>query len=620
MQQKFAFLLLAFLPIACSAQPGFTADEAVTLYDAPFGFGSNMGVYPPYNDETLAGLVCGTPDLVTAGIGVNCIRPALPEEFLDYWGYTIRENTFHFYDSIGLKNNTVFLGFPAPKHRDSTEYCPGKMSVFFKNMYEPIWDNGENGTPVNDKNYAALYIWKTIQVYGPYVKFWEVWNEPDFDIGGNAYLPVNIPGNWWLNTPKACETTTNAPVFHYIRLLRIAWEVIKDHDPEALVCVGGIGYPSYLDVLCRFSDNPNEGKVSTQFPKKGGAYFDCLSYHSYPHIEGATRAWDNSINGFKQFRHSDACVDGVWKKKSDFDVVLSKYKYDGTLHPKKHWIITEFNIPRKEFGDYIGSAEAQNNFMIKTLAMAQAHDIDQMYVYNLADNKIGPGSDNEFSYMGFFKNLEGKQPFDHEKNQLAVAFKTVADQLSPLKYDAARTAALNLPADIRGVAFQDSLGKYNYVMWAATSEDRSETASADYVFPANLNVKYLTARYWNNSATGGSALVNGRQIKLTGTPIFLKETTISESAYDKKPHVFPNPSDGSSDSNAIFSFYLFEKQAISVQLFDNNGKLIATYFNKTELVDGAHQILIDSKSLSSGVYFIKFTSKDGTKSVKMVRV
>ncbi len=601
--------------IACTAQPGFTADEVVPLYDQPFGFGSNMGVYPPYNDETLAALVHGLPDGSTPGIGVNCIRPALPEEFLDYWGYTIRENTFRFYDSIGLKNNTVFLGYPAPKHRDSTEYCPGKPSVFFKNMYKPIWDNGENGTPVNDENYAALYIYRAVQVYGPYVKFWEIWNEPDFDIGGNAWKPVNIPNNWWLDYPQPCETTTNAPVFHYIRLLRIAWEVIKDNDPDALVCVGGIGYPSYLDVLLRHSDNPNEGKVSSQFPKKGGAYFDCLSYHSYPHIEGATRAWDNSIAGFRHFRHSDACVDGVWKKKSDFDFVLSKYKYDGSLHPKKHWIITEFNIPRKEFGEYIGSPDAQCNFMVKALAMAPAHDIDQMYVYNLSDNKIGPGSDNEFSFMGFYKNLEGKQPFDHEKNQLATAFKTVAEQLRGVKYDAARTAALGLPVGVRGIAFKDNLGKYLYTLWAETTEDRSERADAEYAFPTGFDKKYFLA----TGESGASYLVNGRQVKLTGAPIFLRETSISESDYDKNPRVFPNPV-GGAEGTAVFSFYLFEKQPVTVELFDSKGARVYSYFNKTELVDGAHQVLIDGKNLAAGAYIVRITSKEGTKGVKFVKV
>ncbi len=78
---QFLLLLIPFLWFECAAQPGFTADEAVTLYDEPFGFGSNMGVYPPYNDENLAALVHGLPDGTTAGIGVNCIRPALPENF-----------------------------------------------------------------------------------------------------------------------------------------------------------------------------------------------------------------------------------------------------------------------------------------------------------------------------------------------------------------------------------------------------------------------------------------------------------------------------------------------------------------------------------------------------------
>lgn len=615
-------LLLALLAghFACHSQPGFTAEEVVPLYDEPFGFGSNMGYYPPYTDENLAALVHGLPDGSTPGIGVNCIRPALPEDFLDYWGYTIRESTFRFYDSIGLKNGCVFLGFPAPKHRDSTIYCSQRndISVFFKNMYEPIWDNGQNGTPVNDNNPAAVYIWKTVQVYGPYVKFWEIWNEPDFDIGGNAWKPVGIEGNWWLNQPQPCETTTHAPVFHYIRLLRIAFEVIKDSDPDDLVCVGGIGYPAYLDVLLRNSDNPNDGKVSTKFPKKGGAYFDCLSYHSYPHIEGATRAWDNAINDFRHFRHSDACVDGVFQKKSDFEVVLNKYHFDGNMYPRKHWIVTEFNIPRKEFGEYIGSDQAQSNFMVKTLAMAQAHDIDQMYVYNLSDNKIGPNTDNEFSFMGLYKNLEGKTPYEAVKNAVATAFHTTAMLLDGWRFDAVQTGKLALPTELSGAAFKNQTGKFQYVLWAKTTLDRSEVARADYRFPASFGIKYLTARQPNFSQTKAGFLVNAAQVRLTGEPVFLQETTISEPDYDKNPRVFPNPI--GPDGSSIFSFWLFEKQEVSVELYDSSGRLVRSFFRKIELVEGAHQILVEGFGLSAGAYFVRLKTKEGVSAAKFVRL
>ncbi len=621
--RKLAFALCAlfafFAPFSCRSQVNFTAQDVVPAYDEPFGFGTNMGIYPPYRDEDLALLVRGTTDGRVPGIGANCIRPALPEEFLDFWGYTIRENTFKYYDSIGHKNLCVFLGYPSKDHRETEVFCPGsEPSQFFKNLYKDIWDGGANGTPVNDENFFALYVWKTVQVYGPYVKFWEIWNEPDFDIGGNAWKPVGFEGNWWENVPQPCETTTRAPIFHYIRMLRIAYEVIKSEDPEDLVCVGGIGHPPYLDVILRLSDNPSGGTVTSKFPKKGGAYFDCLSYHSYPHIEGATREWDNSINGFRHFRHSDACLAGVWKKKNDFDVVLKKYKFDGSVYPKKHWIITEFNIPRKEFGDYIGSDAAQVNFMVKTLATAPAHDIDQMYVYNLSDNKIGPGTDNEFSFMGLFKNLEGQTPPAGERNQVAAAFKTCSQLLGDKKFDADRTARLQLPKDADGVAFRASDGSFLYVLWAKTSQDRSESGRADYALPADLGVKYLRARAWDFSETGSSVLVNARQIRLTAQPVFLTEQDISESAYDKKAVVLGNPV-GASDF-AVFSFFLFEKQKVAVELFDAKGALVRSLLAETEIVEGAHQMVIEGRDLAAGTYFVRLKTREENQMAKLVRL
>lgn len=79
-----------------------------------------------------------------------------------------------------------------------------------------------------------------------------------------------------------------APPF-YIRTLRISYEVIKSVDPDALVAVGGLGWPSFLDVICRYTDEPFEGgEEPDRYPLKGGAYFDCMSFDSYPHLDNSS--------------------------------------------------------------------------------------------------------------------------------------------------------------------------------------------------------------------------------------------------------------------------------------------------------------------------------------------
>ncbi len=605
MNRLLLFLLL-FGWAACQTNaqiPAQTANDVVPPFAGHFGFGTNMGYFPPhYYDEQLAILAHGSPDGKVPGIGVTCLRPALFDHFLDYWGYEIRVPAFKLYDSIGLKENTVFLGYPAPRHRDSTRHCPEAMSEVFKNLYEPIWDDGSDGTPVNDSNYYALYVWKTVSTYKNYVKFWEIWNEPDLDMKGNAWKPANMPGNWWTNTPEPCEMAIRAPVYSYIRMLRISYEVIKSVDPFAYVALGGVGYTSFLDVVLRSSDNPNNGAVSTKFPLKGGAYFDCLSFHSYPHIENAMREWSNDIAGFRYFRHSDAAVDGIWSKKKDFQFVLNKYGYNGITYPNKEWIITEVNIPRKQFHEFIGSDEAQVNFIIKTIVTAQQNNIRQIYVYSLADDKPKKDADNEFNFMGFFENLNEIETYKGQTNRLAFAYKTASDLLYKTDYDSIKTVELQLPDNVRGGAFKDKNGKFSYVLWAVTDTDRSESASANFIFPEQLGLKYLEQKYWHSSNSKARHLVNAKNIRLTGSPVFLTEIDVSENSYPKTPKIYPNPV---SSGYAIYSFWVFDDTPITIEIFDAKGRRLNYLAENQGFPVGANQLLLDWSGFPAGTYFIR---------------
>jgi hypothetical protein len=609
MRNFIPLVLLITLPFSCFTQPpNYTANDIVPPFNSKFGFGSNTGYYPPdYYDDQLAILAHGSPDGIVPGVGVNCIRPALFDHFVDYWGYDIRFNTFRLYDSIGMKNNTVFLGFPSERHRDSTSYCPGSYSELFRGMYEPIWDMGENGTPVNDKNTYAVYVWKTVNTYKKFVKFWEIWNEPDLDMSGNGWKPATMDGNWWTNIPGPCETKLHAPLYHYVRLLRISYEVIKKADPFAYVAIGGIGYPSYLDAVLRSTDNPSGGIVSTKYPKKGGAYFDVLSYHSYPHIEGATRAWDNSINDFRHFRHSDVCVEGVWKKKADFQSVLTKYGYNGVTFPDKHWIITEINIPRREFGDFIGSNEAQTNFMMKSLILGPKHDIDQMYIYSLADEV--PEAEA--------KNLINQKPYTGRANQVAIGFKTTHNILSNATYDSLQTERLQLPTNIRGAAYKDADNKYIYALWAVTSLDRNETANAIYSFPIALDINYLDQKYWHYSQTKAHHLVNAKQVKLTGSPTFFTTSDFSNLTYPKTVKVYPNPI---SNGFGVYSFWLFQSGKTTIEVFDAKGRKGETIVQNEDLPEGAHQKLLDWSTFAAGTYYIRLLSGETNTIVPVVKI
>lgn len=514
--------------ILCSvltwAQPNYTANDQVDPYDGFFRPAVNLGEYTSFNEIQLADLAAGNPEIGVKGIGAKALRPGLFEDFVEFAGYDSKLNEyFHFYD-LGLDEHTLIVGFPSEAHRDPTEYCDGKQSELFANMYEPIWDNGLNGTPVNENNYYALYLWKLVNTYGDYIRFWEIWNEPGFDFtGGLGWLPPGVDGNWWENDPDPCDYKLRAPIQHYVRLLRISWEVIKTVNPEDYIVVSGTGYPAFLDAILRNTDNPNGGKINNAFPKKGGAYFDVMGYHAYPHFDGSLREWNNDLGAFEYFRHSDAATQGLLMTRDTFQGVLSDYGYDGNTYPEKLWMITEVNLPRKPFDDYIGSAEAQRNFMIKSVTTLMKEDFLQMHVYKLAEDRNYDNALMEFDLMGLYKTLDYNGLYYQETNEEGIAYKTVSDLLFEKTFDRDRTNELNLPNEIDGGAFRDFYGNYTYVLWAKTTQDQSETAHATYSFPSNLNLNTVVKRAWDYSEMPQTETISSQNIELTGTPIFLTE-------------------------------------------------------------------------------------------------
>jgi len=370
-----------------------------------------------------------------------------------------------------------------------------------------------------------------VSTYKSYVKFWEIINEPDLEYGILGDGDPGQPGNWWDNNPPPCALPNlYAPIFQYIRALRIGYEVIKYVDPTAYVSPGGLGKPAFLDAILRNTDNPADGSVNGSYPLKGGAYFDALSFHMYPiyHLH----QWDNSIGGFAFSRHSDAAVYQYIQNKNKFQNVLNNRGYNGTTYPAKYIITTENNIPNKSMpgpiGAWIGSQDAQRNYVIKATVESQKNNISQYYVFVLGDDKDAwDPTASELNFLGLYKNLVGKGPlqnggtYNQQYNESGIAYKTTSDLLLNKRYDATQTAALNLPANVGGGAFKDNAGAYTYVLWAKTATDLSENASATYSFPAGLVSASLSKKEWNYSSTNTATAIASTNISLTGAPVFL---------------------------------------------------------------------------------------------------
>lgn len=577
-----------------------TANDEIIPYQGSFRYGVNMGYYAPWQDHQLAEIAAGDEKMGLSGVGVNAVRPALFEHFFDYWGYDVRKKAFDRYESLGMTENVGFIGYPSDDHRDKTIFCPDKEkqeTAVFKNLYEPIWDNGENGTPVNDENYYALYVYKIVNQYKGQVRFWEVWNEPDFDYASNAWKNPGDAGNWWDNEPFPCSYALKAPAFYYNRILRISYEVIKSIDPSLYVCTGGLGYPSFLDVILRNTDNPNEGIVSTDYPLKGGAYFDVLSFHSYPHIDGSVRQWDNEIWGFKYQRHSDAAVAGFVKRKKEFETVLTKYGYNGQQFPKKEWICTESTIPRVKFEDNMGSELAHTNYIIKSLVAAQKESLHQYHIYTMADSKKVEDAKGAYDLMGLFYAIEGNEPYQHIPTVGGIAYKTTSELLFGWRYDAEQTAQLRLPHNADGAAFRNESGDFTYVLWAKTTTDESELISTTYTFPKVLKFGKLDRMEWDFSKTKQVKKVDALYLQLNGSPSFFRTTNSNTiSATTLRPYI-------RIDSPKKFSLLLPSAGTVAIKLIDNKGETINNLLAKKDLAAGTYKFPLNYKQ--SGVYFIQ---------------
>ncbi len=510
--------LCCCISISVVAQVSYTANQHVTPYTKPFRPGVNMGYYPGWDNQSLADVAAGNVALNIPGVGAKSNRVGLLEYVMDYFGYDLVVNDFHHWNQLGMGEYVAFVGGPTAAHRDTTQYCPDRPSYMFANLYTPIWDGGANGTPYNDTNYCAAYFYKVVNQYKGQVRFWEIWNEPGYDFTGNlGYRDQNYPGNWWLEGPNPCDNILQAPIYNYTRTLRIAWEIIKTLDPDAYVCLGSVAFPSFMNALLRNTDNPHGGDVTPEYPLGGGAYFDCIAIHSYPHFDGSTVNPDVGL--FE--RHSDQAADGVTKAQTDFQAVLDQYGYDGIIYPRKEWISTEINSPRKALTtECFAGHDQQINHMMKAQMIAKVSGIRQLHAYQLFDEKTEVEATDEFQLMGMYAKIDSQPAYNQVVNDLGKAMKTMTDLVFDAEYDAQKTASLQLPANVRGYAWRRPDGTYIYALWARTTVDQSEAATATYSLPTVSQTAYCLRYAWDYGYTNVFDIVSPTNLQLTARPLF----------------------------------------------------------------------------------------------------
>lgn len=127
-----------------------------------------------------------------------------------------------------------------------------------KGLYEPIFTDGTDqpapGKRLNPKNTWAAGLGHMVRRYSDQVRYWQIWNEPDYPKGDQAADYSDGRRSW------------NGSVDDYVRLLKVGHTVVKWADPKAQVVTGGIGFGSYLQAM---------------LDRGAGAYFDQLDFHAY---------------------------------------------------------------------------------------------------------------------------------------------------------------------------------------------------------------------------------------------------------------------------------------------------------------------------------------------------
>ncbi|MBI4318912.1 MAG: hypothetical protein HY675_10505 [Chloroflexi bacterium] len=133
-----------------------------------------------------------------------------------------------------------------------------------RNLYAPIFTDGDMpgpGKQINRQNYWARFVFDTVVKYRGNVRYWEIWNEPDF-------RPTDQSGwfGFWSGT-----------VADYVRLLKVGYIAAKFADPQTTVLMGGMAYyagPTFFPQALNLIKSDSMATANNHF-------FDITAWHWY---------------------------------------------------------------------------------------------------------------------------------------------------------------------------------------------------------------------------------------------------------------------------------------------------------------------------------------------------
>ncbi len=400
------------------------------------------------------------------------------------------------YASVGMKDQVAFLTSPIRAHSTApSSVADWELAHYLpKNLYEPILLAGGQ---VNPANHWAKYVFDTVSQYKTWIKVWEIWNEPDW------VSSWQVTQTWSASPPLAKDLPRfNGSIYEYVRLLRVSSVAAKLADPEAKIATGGLGYPSFLGAILRYTDNPADGSATSDFPGKGGDYFDVLSFHHYPIYTPG---------------NSDAGVVGYLDHKAKMSAELSKAGKQVVGYET-----TESGAPHVGISNTPSGAEYARNYLMKVMTSAHAAGVHGIDWFVLSDGAKPGASTDPYDFMGLYLDIASlTSPTQAQKTDTGVAYATLKALIGGATFDAGATTALALPSGVGGAAFKTSAGKAAFVLWAKAS-GTDENATASYGLTTS---QPLTVHAWDFSKTGKSnelAPTGGKvAVDLQGSPTVL---------------------------------------------------------------------------------------------------
>ena len=130
----------------------------------------------------------------------------------------------------------------------------------------------------------------------------------------------------------------------------------------------------------RYTDNPDGGKVTREFPSLGGAYFDCVAYRQNPQYGVTDEETGDVYNG----NGSDSLAKKVVIMKKNHHIITKKYGF-GERYPSKLFINIETGL-NSGSGNGVGGDLVRRNWILKVALLCIEYDVRQLHTPILADD------------------------------------------------------------------------------------------------------------------------------------------------------------------------------------------------------------------------------------------